>query len=186
MTEYWPQAGKENTEATCALALKRAEELNIRDIVVASNTGATARFLVGKVENLVVVTHHVGFREPGQDEISQEERDYLRSQGARLVTATHLFGGIDRAVANKFGGVYPGGMVAQTLRLFGQGTKVCLEIATMAMDAGALPWGRDVIAVGGSGRGADTALVLRPTHAKTFFDTKVLEVICKPRDWEVR
>ena len=76
-------------------------------------------------------------------------------------------------------------MVAQT-RLFGQGTKVCLEIATMAMDAGALPWGRDVIAVGGSGRGADTALVLRPTHAKNFFETKVLELICKPRDWEVR
>ncbi|MGI6364292.1 MAG: pyruvate kinase alpha/beta domain-containing protein [Bacillota bacterium] len=186
MSKYWPEAGKANTEATCALALQRAQELKIRDIVVASNTGETARFLVGKVENLVVVTHHVGFREPGQDEMSQEERDFLSSRGVRLVTATHLFGGIDRAVANKFGGLYPGGMVAQTLRLFGQGTKVCLEIATMAMDAGALPWGRDVIAVGGSGRGADTALVLRPTHAKNFFETKVLELICKPRDWEVR
>ena len=72
MSKYWPEAGKANTEATCALALQRAQELKIRDIVVASNTGETARFLVGKVENLVVVTHHVGFREPGQDEMSRK------------------------------------------------------------------------------------------------------------------
>ena len=186
MGEYWPVSGKGNTLATCALALKRAGELNIQDIVIASNTGETARLLAGKVENLVVVTHHVGFRAPGEDEMTPEERDYLTGQGVRLVTASHLFGGIDRAVTNKFGGSYPGGLVAQTLRLLGQGTKVCLEIATMAMDAGAMPWGRDVIAVAGSGRGADTALVLRPSHAKTFFDTQVREIICKPRDWEVR
>lgn len=186
MGEYWPVSGKANTQATCAMALKRAEELAIQDIVIASNTGETARLLVDKVENLVVVTHHVGFREPGQDEMTRGEREHLTDRGVRLVTASHLFGGIDRAVSNKFGGSYPGGLVAQTLRLLGQGTKVCLEIATMAMDAGVLPWGRDVIAVGGSGRGADTAIVLRPTHAKTFFDTQVREIICKPRDWEVR
>lgn len=185
MGEYWPVSGKENTQATCDLALKRAEELNIQDIVIASNTGETARLLVDKVD-LVVVTHHVGFREPGQDEMTRQEREYLTARGVRLVTASHLFGGIDRAVSNKFGGTYPGGLVSQTLRLLGQGTKVCLEIATMAMDAGALPWGRDVIAVAGSGRGADTAVVLRPTHAKTFFETQVREIICKPRDWEVR
>lgn len=186
MCQYWLQAGKENTQATCSLALKRAKELGIQDIVVASNTGETAGFLVGKVGNLVVVTHHFGFREPGQNEMDPKERAALSSQGASLVTATHLFGGIDRAVTNKYGGLYPGGLVAQTLRLFGQGTKVCLEIATMAMDAGAIPWGKDVIAVGGTRRGADTALILRPVHAKDFFDSKVLEVICKPRDWEVR
>lgn len=186
MTEYWPQAGRENTQATCELALARAGELGIKDIVVASTTGYTARFLVNKVDNLVVVTHHVGFREPGVDEMGAEEREYLRAQGARLVTATHLFGGVERALSGKYGGIYPGGIIAQTLRTFGQGMKVCLEIATMAADAGAIPWGRDVIAIAGSGRGADTAVVLRPAHAKLFFQTQVREIICKPWEWEVR
>jgi hypothetical protein len=97
-----------------------------------------------------------------------------------------LFGAIDRSVTNKFGGLYPGGIVAQTFRTFGQGTKVCLEIGAMAADAGAIPWGKEIVAIGGSGQGADTAVVLLPAHAKTFFDTQVLEIICKPRKWEVR
>ncbi len=186
MTKYWEQAGKENTEDTCALAVERAAQLGIKHIVVASNTGYTARFLLGKVAGLAVVTHHVGFREPGDDEMSPQERDYLADQGAKVVTASHLFGAIDRAASTKFGGVYPGGLIAQTLRTFGQGTKVCLEIASMAVDAGAIPWGEDVVAIGGTGRGADTAMVIRPAHAKDFFNTQVLEIICKPRNWEVR
>lgn len=186
MTKYWDQAGRENTEQTCALALERAGELGIGHIVVASNTGYTARYLVGKIPGLAVVTHHVGFREPGGDEMSKEERDFLAGQGARVVTASHLFGAVDRAVTSKFGGLYPGGLIAHTLRTFGQGTKVCLEIASMALDAGAIPWGEDVIAIGGTGRGADTAMVIRPEHAKEFFHTQVREIICKPRDWEVR
>lgn len=186
MTCYWTNAGRDNTEKTCSLALERARELGTKDIVVASNTGYTARFLAGKVENLTVVTHHVGFRQPGIDEMPARERKDLAALGVRLVTATHLLGGIDRAVTNKFGGQYPGGIVAHTLRTFGQGTKVCLEIAAMAADAGALTLDREVISIGGTGRGADTALVLNPAHAKDFFDIQVLEIICKPRNWEVR
>jgi len=88
---------------------------------------------------------------------------------------------IERAITNKFGGLYPGGIVSNTLRMFGQGTKVCLEIAGMAIDAGMIPAGKEIIAVGGSGGGADTALVLIPAHSNAFFDTQILEVVCKPR-----
>jgi uncharacterized protein len=181
MTSYWPAPGRSNTEQTCVLALDRARKLGIESIVVASNTGYTARFLAGKVANLVVVTHHVGFDKPGEDEMPSAEREYLQSQGIRVVTAHHLFGNVDRAVTSKFGGLYPGGIIAQTLRTFGQGTKVCLEIAVMALDAGAIPYGEEIVAIGGSAAGADTALILTPAHAKNFFDTQVLEVICKPR-----
>ena len=57
---------------------------------------------------------------------------------------------------------------------------MCVEIAVMALDAGLIPYGKAVIAVGGTGRGADTAMVLLPSHAKTIFDTQILELICKP------
>jgi hypothetical protein len=69
------------------------------------------------------------------------------------------------------------GMVASALKLFGQGAKVAVEIAVMALDSGLIPYGVDVITIGGSGRGADTALLIRPAHSIRFFDTKVKRVI---------
>lgn len=70
--------------------------------------------------------------------------------------------------------------MADTLRLFGQGTKVGVEISVMAADAGALT-GNDIIAIGGTGKGADTALILKPAHQSNFFDIQIREIICKPR-----
>jgi hypothetical protein len=74
-------------------------------------------------------------------------------------------------------------MMAQTLRMLGQGLKVCVEIATMALDAGLIPYGEEVVAVAGSSTGADTAVVIVPAHSNRFFDTKVKEIICKPREF---
>ncbi|MGI6162942.1 MAG: pyruvate kinase alpha/beta domain-containing protein [Bacillota bacterium] len=181
MTVYFDRPGRENTGQVAVLALNRAKELGIQYIVVASNTGYTADFFAGKGIKAVCVTHHIGFREPGSDEMSAETRENLKSQGVELLTTTHLFGNVERAVTNKFGGLYPGGLISHTLRMFSQGTKVAVEIAVMALDAGLIPFGEPVIAVGGSGRGADTALVLTPAHAKAIFDTEILEIICKPR-----
>ena len=64
--------------------------------------------------------------------------------------------------------------------MFGQGTKVCVEISVMAVDAGLIPYMQPVIAIGGSGHGSDTALIIRTAHANKILDTKIDEVICKP------
>jgi hypothetical protein len=40
--------------------------------------------------------------------------------------------------------------------------------------------GEPCIAIAGSGRGADTAVVLVPAHAQDFFDLHVMEVLAKP------
>lgn len=74
-------------------------------------------------------------------------------------------------------GIYPLSMVANALKLFGQGAKVAVEVAVMALDSGMIPFGEDIIAIGGTGRGSDTALVIRPAHSIRFFDTKVIGVI---------
>jgi hypothetical protein len=65
----------------------------------------------------------------------------------------------------------------------GEGTKVCVEITLMAADAGLIPVDADVISIGGSGRGADTALRIQPANAAKFFDLKIREIIAKPRDF---
>jgi hypothetical protein len=180
---HFDKKGPVNTDAVIDLAVKRAKELGVRHVVVASNTGETAKKLLECGMNVACITHHTGYAKPGDQEMSSEVMDELRTAGVKLLTTTHFLGGIDRAVENKFGGSYPGGIVAHTLRMLGQGIKVCVEISVMALDGGLIPYGEDVVVIGGSGRGADTAVVMRPAHGKDFFATRVWEIICKPQNF---
>ena len=180
---YWSAPGKDNTDKTVALALEVARKLNIEHIVVGSCKGNTALQLIGQGVQVICVTHHAGFAGPGVDEMSPETRSKLTEGGVKVLTTTHLFAGLDRAVRNKFGGVYPAEIMAQTLRMFGQGIKVCVEIAGMALDAGLIPFGREVVSIGGTGTGADSAIVIVPAHSSQFFDTKIKQIICKPREF---
>jgi len=72
--------------------------------------------------------------------------------------------------------------VANTLRLFGQGIKVCVEIAMMATDAGLIS-PAEVLSVAGTGRGADTVALIAPQSSNKLFDLKVREILVKPTDW---
>jgi hypothetical protein len=182
----WEVAGPRNTIPTLELAIKRASKENIPWLVIASNTGKTMREAL-KLDaddlSVICVTHHVGFRAPGDDEMSQAERKYLSSQGVKILTTTHVLAGIDRSVRNKFGGIYPPEIMASALRMLGQGVKVCVEISIMALDAGLIPFGERIIAVGGTSSGADTAAIILPAHSNSVFDLKVEEILCKPRTW---
>jgi uncharacterized protein len=58
---------------------------------------------------------------------------------------------------------------------------VAVEVAVMAADAGLVPTDREIIAIGGSGRGADAALVLKAAHMNNFFELEIREVLAKAR-----
>ena len=182
-TVYFENRGKENTEETLSLARSRAEELGIRNIVVASYTGYTGALAseVFKGYNLVVSAGMMGFREPNQHRMVEESREKIESNGGKVFYHLHAFGGLGRAVKQRFGPIQVDEIIANTLRLFSQGVKVALEISCMACDAGLIESGEECIAIGGTGGGADTAVVLLPSNTHRFFDTKVLELICKPR-----
>jgi len=158
----------------------------IRHVVVATSTGETGvRFLdalAGRDVKLVCVTHHAGFGEGDELDLVPEHAAVLRAAGVPLFVGTHALSGIGRSISTQFGGATPVELIAHTLRLFGQGMKVCVEIAVMAADADLIPTDRDIICVGGTGRGADTAVVLRPAHMNRFFDLRVRAVLCKPSD----
>jgi hypothetical protein len=163
-------------------AKTRAEELGIRDIVVASTRGHTGLAAVNAFSgcNVVVVPHVTGFREAGAQEVSVNLQKQIIAGGGRLVIASHTFLGVDRAIQNKFDTVYPAGIIAQTLRMFGAGMKVAVEIVTMATDAGTIPSDTDVIAIAGSHRGADTAVIIHPANSHRIFDLQIKEIIAKP------
>lgn len=178
---YFETSGKENTAEVINEALNAAEKKGIKYIVVASNSGYTADFLKGCGLNVVVVTHVYGFKENGKNEMPDEKRRELEQCGMKVVTASHALSGAERSLSHRFSGIYPLEIIANTLRMFGQGTKVAVEVSTMALDAGAIPYGEEVIAIGGTARGADTAVIIRPQYSSNILDTRICEIICKPR-----
>jgi len=182
-TVYFEKPGPENTEGTLKLAKARAEELGIQNIIVASTTGETGvkASELFKGYNLIVVSHVTGFRKPDFQEFLPKNRNIIENNGAKILTAAHAFGTLGRAVNKKFGTIQVDGIVANVLRLFGQGVKVACEIVCMAVDAGLIKTGEEAIAIGGTGSGADTAVVLKPSNTHAFFDLRIKEIACKPR-----
>ena len=181
---YFDKPGKDNTDQTLISAAERGKALGLKEVVVASSTGKTAYRAMEVFEgfSLTVVTYHCGFKEPFKNRMDDDVRKDIEGKGIPVIASSHALSGVERSVAQKHSGVYPVLLIADTLRLFGQGTKVAVEVAIMAADAGALS-GRDIIAIGGSGSGADSALVLKPAHQNNFFDMRIREIICKPREF---
>jgi hypothetical protein len=194
---YFEKPGKENTDACVKAAMDAVAQSGYAHIVVATTGGETglkfARAFqdlgrgLGQVlsksggpVNVVCVTHSHGFKEPNVSEISPDMAREIIQCGARLYTGTMITHSLETALAAKFSGVYPALLVAQTLRRFGEGVKVCCEITMMAADAGLIPEGGEALAVAGTGRGADTVCVMRPAVSKRFLELKVLEILAKP------
>ncbi|MFB0532685.1 MAG: pyruvate kinase alpha/beta domain-containing protein [Desulfatiglandales bacterium] len=183
---YFLDSGPKNTEATLEAAFERAKILKIKKILVPSCSGKTAfkaLDLFGEQFSLIIVTHVTGFKKPDYQELPEKDRKLLLGKGAPVLPAQHAFGGVGRAFRNKTGPYQIDEIIAYTLRTFGQGTKVAIEITLMAADAGLIRNDEDVISIGGTVSGVDTALVLRPSHTEHFFDLKVKEIICKPSDF---
>lgn len=157
---------------------ERAEELGIRSIVVASTSGETGVKVseIFKGYNVVIVTHHFGFREPNSIELTEENRKRILANGGKILTTTHALGGLGRAVRRKFDTVQADEIIANTLRIFGEGMKVAVEIALMAVGSGLIRTDEDVISIGKW----DTAIVVRPANVSNFFNIRVKEILCKP------
>ena len=184
---YFAKPGKANTEAvldTVEACLKRT---GIGHVIVASNSGETGMKAVERLKGsgakVVVVTSHAGFSGEGVLDMDPETERTLERSGARVVRASHALSGVERSMSKKLGGSSRVEAISEALRsLFGQGLKVCVEITVMASDSGAVPCGDvEVIAIGGTGQGADTACVIRPAHANSFFKMEIREILGIPR-----
>ncbi len=179
---YFEEPGPDNTLETLQLAFERAKARGISKIILASTRGDTARLaaerLVGTDVKLVVVPHQYGFGE--RQRFPSDLVGELESRGHRVYFGTMLFH-TDSLVGNN-----TPALLATLLRTFCQGMKVCLEIIMMATDGGCVALGESVIAVSGTGRGADTAVVAAASSSNRLSELHVTEIICKPletRSW---
>jgi hypothetical protein len=182
-TVYFAHPGPANTDRVLQLVRLAAMQLGVGSIVVPSSTGETGVRALAALPgfHLVVVSHSTGFAAPDAQELLPEHRQTLLAGGASLVTATHAFGGIGRSVRRRLNTFQVDEIIAHTLRVFGEGLKVACEVTLMAADAGLIRVADEAIALGGTGHGLDTAVVLQPAHAQDFFSLRIREIICKPR-----
>jgi hypothetical protein len=182
---HFQKAGIENTRETLRIAKEEALQRGIRFVLVASTDGDTglqaARIFHQTGIKLIVITHNTGFKEPGVQELGQKARDEIIQLGGIVHTGTHVLRGIGAALRDRYKFSHEQ-VVADTLRMFGHGVKVCVEMAAMAADAGLIP-PEDVIAIAGTQRGADTAAIIKADSSNRFFDIKVREILAKPFDF---
>jgi len=180
---YFSEVGEKNTNTVLKIAKEKAEDANIKSIVVASTRGETgvkaAKLFKGY--NLVIVTHVTGHKSPDTQELTEENRKEIIKYGGKILTTTHAFGGAGRAVRKKFDTMQVDEIMANILRMFGEGMKVACEISLMAADAGLVRTDEDAIAIAGSSRGCDTAIIVRPANVHALFELRVKEILCKPR-----
>jgi hypothetical protein len=181
--EYFENPGIENTDKLIELVKERSAELSINDLVVASVSGESALKVASALPdaNITSITHHAGFRKGDELELDPEHFKELQNKGIPVYAGTHSLSGVGRGISNKFGGVTPVEVIAATLRLFSQGVKVCVEISIMAADAGLIPTDKEIIALGGTAKGLDSALVLKSAHMSNFFELRVREIIAMSR-----
>ena len=190
---YFNQPGVENTDEIVEIVSKRLKEGDIKNIVVASSSGATGLKFAKKMAretNLVVVSSHPGYSAPGVWSFDLDSLKELESMGCKVVKQSHILSGLERSISSKFSGISHTEVLAEALRsLFGVGMKVAIECTIMAADSGAISIDK-TIAVGGTsserGRGADCAIVVWPSHFNNFFDFRVLEILAKPFRREIK
>lgn len=185
-TIYFNEASSEHTKTVIEIVRKYLNSNpSISHIVVATTTGATdsafSKAFSGR--HVVVVSHHTGFREQNVNEMNAEDRKVILENGADLLTATHAFAGVARGIRKALGTWTPTEMMALAFRTFGQGTKVCAEIAMMAADAGLVRTDEECICIAGTGYGADTAWVIQPAHTNNFAELRMKICLCKPRNF---
>jgi hypothetical protein len=174
---YFENVREDHTAETFALVKERLAGSGITKLVLSSTTGTTAlaamEFFRNTDVKLVIVPHQFDFFKK-ENTFPKETVQKLKAAGHEVHFGTMLFH-TDKLYDN-----HTPTVIANFLRCFCQGVKVCYEIVLMATDGGQVDTGETVIAIAGTGRGADTALVMQAASSRNLAGLKVNEILCKP------
>ena len=188
---YFTHCGESNTDRVLMVARTRCEELGIKSIVIASETGRSALKALdvfrGCKTHLIVVTHYPAatWGPKGKIPIGLGRSEYrqayerLVEAGVVIVQGTRPLAPPTRSLDWK--SPTPEAILDRTLEVFGAGTKIAIEVSIMATDAGHIDEGEEVVSCAGTFKGLDTALLVRTAYSMNFFKSFVVkEVIAKP------
>lgn len=185
---YFKKPGNENTDELIEIVKERLLESDIKYVAIASVSGVTAIKLADAIDAaelgdkivIVNVTHHAGFKEKNKLELTDPMRKRLEDRGIVTFAGSHALSGVGRGISNKFGGVTPVEIIAETFRMFSQGIKVCGEISIMLADAGLIPVDEKILAIGGRANGSDSAAIITPANMTNVFEMRIHEILAMP------
>ncbi|MEM0058115.1 MAG: pyruvate kinase alpha/beta domain-containing protein [Candidatus Bathyarchaeia archaeon] len=188
---YFEYCGEVNTEKVLFLAKLYCENSKIDKIVIASETGKSAvralDIFRGTNVKIIVVTHYPAetWGPKGNIPIGLKRNEYsknlkkLEEYGCRIVQGTRPFAPPSRSIYWEH--PTPEGIIDRVLEIFGAGTKIAIEAAIMATDAGEVDEGEEIVSCAGTYKGLDTALVVKTACSMNFFKNfEVKEIIAKP------
>jgi len=184
---YFDEGGRKNTRETLILARKRAGELGIKKIVIASVRGLSVPVALEVFKGSDV---HLTFAScdecNGCVRFDPKMKAELEMRGYRLI------------MANEHAYPYPDAAQLAYRRLC-EGMKVCVHLAIAMAEQGLAAPHEEIIAIAGTGwkgygpgGGSDTAVVIEATKVKEFWTyltmtehklkgRKIKEIICMPR-----
>lgn len=194
---YFNKPGEQNTDLVVEAVVRRLEAGGITKVIVATTSGETgvkfARSLRGKAE--LVCVSEAPYRHEAWGEkwpcLQEGYKKELKKLGAVVVDQAPYVFHSSVLESSLWGSLSPEQLVKETLYSFGQGLKVAVEVALIAVSCGYVTPYEDVIGVGGSGKGADTAIVLRATYPATMFSKEankrleIKEILAMPisKEW---
>ncbi len=171
---YFENAGAENTAQVITLALTRFKKGGIDRIVIASTFGdtalAAAKAFEGSGAHLLVFGEVLDEgQRPAQDVCKS-----LMEQGHQVIWGVHW------NAMSVFTGDHSARLVSEAYYRISEGFKVSCEIVLIATSQGYLLPGEQVLAIAGTHRGADTAIVASAAPITKLKDFEVHEILCKP------
>jgi len=171
---YFKQSGAANTEEVLHLAYQRYQKGDLTRIVIASTYGDTALKATQIFDKANVRFVIVGEILPEGKRPTQEVCAQMEALGHQVIWGTHL-GEMSSLLVGQ-----PVNIISSAFYRLGQGFKVACEIVLMATSQGVVEAGEKVISIGGTHRGADTALVVSAASFGEFAKFSVHEILCKP------
>ncbi|MGB9594788.1 MAG: hypothetical protein ACPL7B_00795 [Candidatus Poribacteria bacterium] len=190
---YFEDPGRENTNDVIMAVKKRLNDVSVNYVIVASTTGDTALKLsdvLGDSVKIVSVSESAFMTEWGASYpcMNPDNKRELEKRGVIVAEKVPYLFHSSPLEGGKWSAPSPDMIIRETLYSFGQGMKVAVEVAMITVACGYIEPFQDVIAIGGSGRGADTAVLLRATFPTLIFakdENKRLiikEIIAMPRN----
>lgn len=205
MVVFFDKPGPENTNKVIEAAKRRVEDGDIQHVIVASITGLTALKVAEALRN--TNTHIVCVSSPPWykainpsgpmsvwPSVRGRTREKLKQLGVEIAERTP-------SPFDGFNGFYfitdakvplLGKIFAEILRMIGgQGFKTAVEVALMAVDGGYVPPREIAVSIGGTGEGADAAIVVKTTYSPAMlYEAKedrleIREILAMPmkKEW---
>lgn len=173
---YFEEAGPENTDAVIRTVGNRLEETGISKVIVASTSGETAVKTceaLGNKAKIIAISYK---------KMEEKNVERLKNLGAIIIEES----GYPLSVKETRD-------IRNAYYTLGQGLKVAVEITLIAADKNYVKTGEEVIAIGGTDRGADTAIIVKASTTKEMLGPstdkrlEIKEIIAMPRKkkwWE--